>query len=55
MNDLAQRTKNWSWENRELERRVARLEKWAHEPFDFSHLIRRLEKLEKTLVAKELK
>src|SRR5262245_57835069 len=29
-------------------KRVERLEKWAHEPYDFTHLIRRLEALEGT-------
>lgn len=31
---------------RELTKRVKELEKHSHEPFDFTHLIERLEKLE---------
>lgn len=30
-----------------LEERIAKLEKWAHEPFDFNDLISRLERLER--------
>lgn len=33
----------------ELAERVAKLEEWAHEPFDFSHLIARLEAVESAL------
>lgn len=33
----------------ELKGRVAKLEKWTHEPFDFSNLVARLEKLERNM------
>jgi hypothetical protein len=30
-----------------LSERVSKLEAWAHEPFDFTHLVERLERLER--------
>lgn len=32
--------------SREITDRLERLEKWAHEPYDFSHLVQRIEALE---------
>ncbi len=34
-----------------LSERLSRLEGWAHEPFDFSHLVKRLEDLESRVAA----
>lgn len=32
---------------KKLERRVCELQRWSHPPFDFTHLVRRLEALER--------
>jgi chromosome segregation ATPase len=37
---------------KELERRIEKLEEWAHEPFDFTKLVQRIERLEAALPTK---